>query len=605
MSYPKVIRSSLLGLTFGLLLFEAGLTTCLPQVGHLLPAVYVLDARHRALLKDPPPRTPESAAVLHAPKGGHDSFQIVVFGGAAGLKNLDAVIAAAPKSANGAVLPAKTIALYLEHYIAVSRPSKEGFGGARVGSYPDPLIPFRNPFTGERLTGGRYSPAPFDVAPGQNAVIYVELSVPRTAPAGTYTSSVSIGSPGSTLAAIPLTAIVWDFTIPLTPSLHSGFHDYDSERLSGPSAYYGYRQNSPEHLSVAVAMDEQLIAHRLMPEIPVYSYFHVDNDGHIVNTAEQDDELYRILSRPERSDFKLYFGDHEPFPDQLGRNRQKAITFLREVWRWFEKRGLLGKLWLRPQDEPETDSDFLKAQAYADLIHEANPGFKVAITGAFDQSGVDQYLYGHLNTFVMNFKSFDPIRQAERQERGEHFWTYTALIQNSDNPSPFWMIEFPLLNLRISPWINYRYGVEGLLYWTTSYWNEIRARGGSPWTDPCTVKERIVCYNGDGVLAYPGKEVNYIVPRGAYGSLSQAAVYGSVPSLRLKALRDGMEDYELLTLAARKDPKSATHAAILVACRGDAIPGDANRNCFHRWNTNPDDLMQARLALADVIQSKP
>jgi len=443
------------------------------------------------------------------------------------------------------------------------------------------------------------------VAPGQNAVIYVELSVPRTVPAGTYTSSVSIGPPEGTLATISLTAIVWDFTIPLAPSLHSGFQDYDSERLSGPSASYRYSQNSPEHLSVAVAMDEQLIAHRLMPEIPIYSYFHVDNDGHIVNTAEQDDELYRILSRPDRSDFKLYFGEHEPFFDQLGENRQKAITFLREACRWFEKRGLLGKVWLRPQDEPETASDFLKAQAYADLIHEADPRFKVAITGDFAQSGLDRYLYGHLDMFVMNFKSFDPIKQVERQKRGEHFWTYTALIQNVENPSPFWMIEFPLLNLRIIPWINYRYGVEGLLYWTTSYWNEIHARGGSPWTDPCSVKERILCYNGDGVLVYPGKEVNYIVPRGAFGSLSQAAVYGPVPSLRLKALRDGMEDYELLTLAAQKDSRSAGHAAILVACRGDVSPGDANRNCFHRWNTNPDDLMQARLALANLIQSKP
>jgi hypothetical protein len=595
-----VIRFSLFGLTFGLYLFQYNLPTPPAQRGYPLPAVYVLDSLHRAQLTDFPPRKPESAAVLYAPKGGHDSFQIVVFGGAAGLKILDAVIAPSP---GGTVLPAKEFTLYREHFIAVSHPSKEGFGGARAGSFPDPLIPFRNPFTDERLTGGQYLPVPIDVAPGQNAVIYVELSIPRTAAAGTYASSVSIDSPAGTLATIPVTATVWDFAIPLTPSLHSAFNDYDSERLSGPSAYYGYDQNSPEHFSVAAAMDEQLLAHRLMPEIPFYSYFNVDDNGHIVNTAEQDEALYRLVSRPERSDFKLDLGEHEPFSDQLIHNRQKAITFLREARQWFEKRGLLDKVWFRPQDEPETDSDFLKTQAYADLIHEADPRFRVAITGDFEQSGYDRYLYGHLNTFVMNFKSFDPVKQAERQAAGDHFWTYTALIQNAENPSPFWMIEFPLLDLRITPWINYRYGVEGLLYWTTSYWNEIRARGASPWTDPCSVKERFTCFNSDGVFVYPGKEVNYIIPRGAYASASPSAVYGPVPSLRLKALRDGMEDYELLTLAAKKDAKSATHAAILVACRGDADLGDASRNCFHRWDTDPKDLMLARLALADLIQS--
>ena len=66
-----------------------------------------------------------------------------------------------------------------------------------------------------------------------------------------------------------------------------------------------------------------------------------------------------------------------------------------------------------------------------------------------------------------------------------------------------------------------------------------------------------------------------------------------------------MEDYELLTLAAKKGPQSAMREALLVAWRGDENPGDEKRNCFHRWNTDPDELMRTRRRLADVIQSKP
>lgn len=89
---------------------------------------------------------------------------------------------------------------------------------------------------------------------------------------------------------------------------------------------------------------------------------------------------------------------------------------------------------------------------------------------------------------------------------------------------------------------------------------------------------------------------------GLYVRLSAAPVYGPVPSLRLKALRDGMQDYELLVLAAQKDPQ-AMDAAIAVGCRGDANPGNAQMNCFHSWNTEPAALLNTRQRLATIIQS--
>jgi hypothetical protein len=151
---------------------------------------------------------------------------------------------------------------------------------------------------------------------------------------------------------------------------------------------------------------------------------------------------------------------------------------------------------------------------------------------------------------------YDPAYVSGRQAVGDRFWSYTAVVQNTADPTPYWQIEFPLLNYRIMPWISYRYGLEGLLYWTTDKWNEVLSRGGSMWTDPCSLTDTGSgsCFNGDGNMFYPGKEVNFVVPKGADGGSSTAAVYGPIASLRVKALRDGMKDDELMERAAKRDP---------------------------------------------------
>jgi hypothetical protein len=177
-------------------------------------------------------------------------------------------------------------------------------------------------------------------------------------------------------------------------------------------------------------------------------------------------------------------------------------------------------------------------------------------------------------------------------------WTYTGVAQDPEEPTPYWQIDFPLLNYRIAPWINYRYEVDGLLYWTTALWSNIKKRGTTPWEDPCSYKSGWTCFNGDGLLVYPGKEIDYIVPAGAYGADSAAEVYGAVPSLRLKALRDAMEDYEYLLMASKTNPVEAELALNEIACAGDPT-----KNCFTHWNQYPADLLAARERLGSMIEA--
>src|SRR5262249_15239537 len=136
-------------------------------------------------------------------------------------------------------------------------------------------------------------------------------------------------------------------------------------------------------------------------------------------------------------------------------------------------------------------------------------------------------LVGSVDIWVPLWTLFDEKSVAERQKAGEEVWSYTALCQGKPGgDTPYWQIDFPLLNYRIPAWTSRRYVLSGLLYRTVVYWTS-----GDPWANPPNYNKQ---YNGEGLLYYPGTD---------------AGIEGPVASMRLKALRDGLEDYEYLLLA--------------------------------------------------------
>jgi hypothetical protein len=153
---------------------------------------------------------------------------------------------------------------------------------------------------------------------------------------------------------------------------------------------------------------------------------------------------------------------------------------------------------------------------------------------------------------------------------GEEIWSYTALCQGGDN-TPFWELDFPLLNYRIPMWINWRFGVTGLLYWSTTNWRHTR----DVWTDPLTYGDR---YNMEGSLLYPGID---------------AGVQGFISSIRLKEVREGLEDYEYLRILAQRRSRVAAERVVRKIAR-----------TWHNWDTDTTHLMEAREEIARSILAK-
>jgi hypothetical protein len=165
---------------------------------------------------------------------------------------------------------------------------------------------------------------------------------------------------------------------------------------------------------------------------------------------------------------------------------------------------------------------------------------------------------------------FEETAVKKRLAAGEEIWSYTALCQGRQD-TPCWELDFPLLNYRIPMWISWRFGITGLLYWSTTNWSSTQ----DVWTNPITYGDQ---YNMEGSLLYPGAD---------------AGVQGFIPSIRLKQIREGLEDYEYLTILAQRRSRSvAENLAKKIA-----------RN-WHDWDTDARHLLQVRSEIARSISGE-
>ena len=141
-------------------------------------------------------------------------------------------------------------------------------------------------------------------------------------------------------------------------------------------------------------------------------------------------------------------------------------------------------------------------------------------------------LVGSLDSWVPLLHAFEKAEEfyAQRQAVGEEVWFYTCLEPRGEYPNRF--IDFPLLDVRLLHWINFKHRITGYLHWGYNFWS------GDPFTDTQPPHGSGVLPSGDMCIVYPGES-------------------GPLDSIRFEALRDGVEDFELLRLLAEKDEEKA------------------------------------------------
>ncbi|MCY3019600.1 MAG: DUF4091 domain-containing protein [Planctomycetota bacterium] len=524
---------------------------------------------------------------LAAARNEWQSFQILVRSDApvAGC----ALSPADLRGPDGAVLKAADARLYRQHQLRLETGTYRN-KDFKPDWYPDPLIPFQHPSPGKKLEGARIAAVPFDLPANETHGFWVDVFVPDEAKGGEYAGVYRVTADGAKPVDIPVSLTVWNFNLPKTPTLVTEFGS-PAQRMR---SYYRGRAKAnkePEPTDWA-AVEEQcaqcLTDHRLNAVPP----------GKMLTPVAQPDGSFRIP--PEQIQALREFVDRyhvnalpTPHPSSAVKDPEAQRDKLRA---WLAAFDAAAKELDRPQvvfftylkDEPNTAEDYHFVQKWGRAVREAKSAMKVMVVeqtwtapgmGGADSAWGD--LYGAVDIWCPLFSLHKQDSAAQRQALGETIWTYTALCQGQ--PTPWWHIDYPLLNYRVPAWIAWRCRMRGLLYWGgLSYWDKV----DDPWTEAPYYSgsgkpqqgQKGIIFQGEGSLVYPARAVGYD---------------GIVPTIRLKALRDGIQDYEYFAMLERAG--KADEAEKIVRPLAES---------WFAWEKDPAAYPAARAKLAALLAGK-
>jgi hypothetical protein len=470
---------------------------------------------------DPVPRA--RAIDLVAARGECEAAQVAVRPGGP-----IALSAEAAPLAGARALP---VALYRVDTLPLARPS--GLDGA-AGGWPDPLVPARDAFFDEPRRA-----FPARVPAGALQAVWVELCVPADAAPGRYHGVVRIRDGARTIARVPLELRVWPFALPATSSVPVTF---------GIATRLGTRAlGAPDDPDVAHALAAAALRHRVSPHGLSF-----DPPSGRCTAAEcrldwsaYDAEVGPVLDGTLVPGVRGLFADLRVPASVWSGHDADAVAYLRAWREHFEARGWADRLWLYTLDEPRPEQ-LPELARRARLAREA--GVRV-----FATTRPAPQLAGLVDAFVPNVTHLDGADGARaftsskpgRDGAGQAPFWYASCLSHGcgELPAkgaereawkaafrgwPGYEIDRPAAAARAIAWLGWRQRVAGELYY-----DMIHAWRGDPWSDP-----RAFAGNGDGTLLYPG------LPERLGGTRPFP-----VESIRLKVIRDGLEDLEMLRLA--------------------------------------------------------
>jgi len=511
-------------LTFGIV--GAFLALCPTTAGDGL-SVWVVPSLVRVLQTTPPGSTLDAS--LQAARGEYQSFQIAIQAPAASqLTNVNVSVTDLTGAGNQ-VIPSSNITLYREQYVQVTigSPNKGGANQpAGPGFYPDGLIPFVDPNTGQPLSGAALVAAPFSVSSGQNQVVWVDVYVPLNATWGRYRGSYTVTcDQGRSSGQILLK--VWNFALPVKPSLKSAFLIW----------------SSPDTLII-----EELLRNKLDPlrAPPALEATLIDSFG----LASSDlgfwsgADLNNCSMGPAPSSAALTAAQAAQAPglflfnytaDEIG----DCTALIPQLQQWARN---------------------LHAAGIDNLVTMAPIPALMSDGSGSGRSAVDIW------TMLPVTYDQDVANVLAAQAKGDQAWSYNTLVQ--DSYSPKWEIDFDPIDFRIQPgFISESLGLTGLLYWRVDLWSQ------DPWN--VVNVAGYMQYPGEGMLVYPGATVG---------------IQGVAPSMRLKWLRDGVQDYEYVELLKQA---GAGAWALQVAAQAGAS--------WSNWTRDPNVLESVRQQLGDAL----
>ncbi|MCX6624260.1 MAG: DUF4091 domain-containing protein [Acidobacteria bacterium] len=491
---------------------------------------------------DPVPSAPVKSVDLFAGRNEFEPFQIVLRANTRDLSGVDIAFSNF-RSAEGAEISRNNVTVYLEAFVNLTRPSSIEGG---EGLWPDPLIPRVDRYLGEARNA-----FPFTLLRGRNQPLWVEIFVPVAARPGRYSGSAHISLGRTVQFSVPINLTVWRFALPSTSTLRSSFG------LSGINVLKQHRgryTNDTELHALTELYTRAALLHRISThggsmQPPAFSH----RDGRMqLDWRKYDAEVGPFLDGVAIPEGEPLHGARatsvEIRSPKVFETEEQEKSYWTEWTRHFQAKGWGDRLFLYLWDEP-AGRDFPAVLRRGRVSVRATPRLRNLVTVPFTRKleEVVQIWVPLVNCLEVKPGYADfcdetpPFAVYARQTQpGKGLWFYQSCASHGCNIVggpyftgwPSYMIDAPGAANRVMQWLAWKFRMEGELYYSM---NEAYGQGNDPW-----VNVYLFGGNGDGTLFYPGRPARIGGRRDI-----------PIESIRLKLIREGMEDYEYLALLAR------------------------------------------------------
>lgn len=544
-------------------------------------------------------------------------FQIIVEVDSTGAHGLEVSMTPPVHERSGQVIggsgtikygPEGYIELFSQHYLNVRKATEPNwFYGSEnsapvkmTGWIPDALIPSDAlsgkggfpliiPPTQEQIRRHQNIVEVIPKRPSVNQGFWIDLYLPRdtSIPDGMYRSEIRTWVNGNIVSKIPVEIELIDAYMP--DENHSNVWVYNSG-MDALKVYY------PE-------LDNQEIRRLIKREGHLHRLELVG--GFEAHQSVFNEEIMKDY-KPflDGTAFTPAFGYHGPgqgvgenlFPvgmyggRVLGNTKEKMREESDKWVRWFEINAPNVTYFKYMIDEPgPAQYDFINKEAG---WIKTNPGpgskLKLQVTTGYVED---------LKDAIDIWDAYDGVeldRMDDLKSEGKDYWFY-----NGNRPRYGSVIlEGTAVDLRVNGWIKYLFDINTWFVWQSTHWthNSQGPKGRlmqRVFNEPLTfINGGLNWGNGDGILFYPG--------RMPHQTAESRGLNRIIPSIRLKNIRRGQQDYELLWLAEKKAGQEAIRAMArqLVVKAMDEV--DMDDKVYWPQDGNAYDEMRERLL--DIIK---
>ena len=410
----------------------------------------------------------------------------------------------------------------------------------------------------------------FDIEAGTSQIFLVEVRTPINAVAGDYEATLDVlNASGEQIKTAKIFLKVWNYTLSEETASTVSMH------LDNPYGSINYKNYY-----------DFMLEHRICAYNLPYDF------------VNETDKAAEYLNNPRVRSFipTRYKG--------LGGSNVKRIAeILNAHPEWKEK------AFFYDLDEPEEDDsegkDVRRLRGIADRIREDYPDYYLVspffLNNFYVEDDVDliEYLSGYMNVWCPKPHQFtsqyeymtvdgalQPFqdewqdveygtlaeRLQERKEAGDKVWWYTCW-----DPLPPYITlnseERGVLQRQLA-WQQKYFGIDGYLYYCINIWED--HNGG--WNSIPANSPSGICW-GDGQLMYNGNKYGLDIP---------------VASIRMYIFRDGVEDYQMLTMLEEKLGTKKTNELIGKITSG-VLTYTNSENEFATWRVRLGSYLEQLL----------